>query len=248
MSHAHRIIFSLLCVVSTAMPNKGTINLDSLKSENPEKILGNENLKKPSQKKEIPEILNEDEIAKMDLVFKNSPEEAQQIVNNLENPTCLQHKKNNFVIFFGDSQSDSKAMTEAIAYKMYKQGWNCRFFNGKSLFGKNSDHTAIKVQSELKKIAASNKPTIVVFYDLHQLLGYTANIYKDANAPVSTSFDELYNHHNPGLTNTVFWNFLNKQEDNEKYFFIGTMDDIQKLPENTKRIIIENIIEFPSNS
>lgn len=154
MPYTYRVVFLLLYVVSTTMPNKGTINLDSLKSESPKKGIANEDLKKTSQGKENPEILSEDEIAKMELVFKNSPEEAQQIVNDLENPTYSGNKNDKFVIFFGDSQSDSKAMTEAITYKMYKQGWNCKFLSSESFFGKNDDIQ--NLHKELKRTIIEN--------------------------------------------------------------------------------------------
>jgi len=264
MPFAHRIIFSLLCIVSAITPTDSTtqntdnndpikitpLNISQDSEQNP-KILESKRPRKPFHQKENPIFFSEEQIAELESVFKNSPEEAQRIVEHLENPTCSPDRDYRFALFFGDSQSDDKATAAAIAiaYKMYKQGWNCKFLSNKSLFGKNSDHTAIKLRNELKTIETSNQPIIVVCLELNQLLGYGIDTYKDPNeTDTLSSLLDNRKHHHPELTNTVFLNFLERQKNNEQFFLIGTMDDIQKLPEPIKHRMIMDIIEFPSNS
>ena len=189
MPHTHRIIFLLLCVVSSTIPNSDIKTSPSDNSENPEKTIENKDINKTFHQKKNPKIFTEQEIAEMESVFKNSPKKAQHIVDYLENPTHFSDNEDHrLAIFFGDSESDSKDMAEVIAYKMYKQGWNIKFFSSNSFFGKNSDHTAIKLANALNSIETSDEPTMLVFDDLNQLLGYNHNQYNDSHSRDTSLF------------------------------------------------------------
>jgi hypothetical protein len=250
MTHTRHIIFLLLFVISSTTPNIDTSNSPSDKPKSSEKTINNENLKKSFHQKKNPKIFTEEDVAEMELVFKNSPKKAQNIVDHLKK--CIHspyHQDNKLAIFFGDSESDNKEMAQAIAYRMYQQGWNIEIFSGESLFGKNSDHTAIKLANALNNIETLNEPTLIVFFDLDQPLAYHHDQYRNPELTNTSSWNvPREKSHYAELTNIVFWNFLHRQRSNEKLFLIGTMNDIQELPKDTKNNIIMNIIEFPSHS
>lgn len=248
--HTHRIVLLLLFVIGSTTPNTETNNSSSDKSDIPEKTIKNENLKKSFHQKKNPKIFSEKDVVEMELAFENSPKKAQHIVDYLKK--CIHspyHQDNKLAIFFGDSESDNKEMAGAIAYKMYQQGWNIEIFSGQSLFGKNSDHTAIKLANALNNIETLNEPTLIVFFDLDQPLAYHHDQYRDPELTNTASWNvPREKSHYPELANLVFLNFLFRQRSNEKFFLIGTMNDIQELPKDTKKNIIMNIIEFPSHS
>jgi len=233
---------SLLSLDSVSPEN----NLNNYKStqENPVNIQNKCQTRSFHQEKN-PKIFSNEAIDELEHIFKHAPEEAQNIVSHITNNSRDQDYR--FAIFLDDSELNHEAMAAAVAYKMYKQGWNCTFLSGKSVLGKNSDHTAIKLAAELKAIDTSNNPTLLVVHDLNQLLGWNRNTYgnSDLKDPLFKRFDDMENgHHHPELTNIVFWNFLQKQENNKKFFLIGTINNIQNLPEPIKHKMIMDIIEF----
>lgn len=260
MMHTHLfIVFSLSSIFNILLPIQFATQKENqykhikvtpfYEREIPEDI-NNEVLKQHSEQTKKADIFTEKDIAEMKIAVENSPKKALHIVDQLENHAYSPYNLDNrLAIFFGDAESNSKRMAQVIAYRMYKQGWNIEVFCGESLFGKNSDHTAIKVANALNNIETLNKPTLIVFFDLDQPLGYHQNQYRDPDSidtkPLFASHNK--DHHYPELTNIVFLNFLIKQRSNEKFFLIGTMKDIQKLPQDTKNRIIMNIIEFPSH-
>ena len=101
-------------------------------------------LSKSFHREQNPKNFSEEDIAEIELFFKNSPEEAQQVVTDIEQGRDDLNNDHRFTIFFDDSESNHEKMSAIIAYKMYKQGWNCTFLSGKSLLGKNSDSYCYK--------------------------------------------------------------------------------------------------------
>lgn len=168
----------------------------------------------------------------MELIFEQSPKEAQYIVNHLQDPTFFPNNNDyRSAYFVGESHSEKTIMAKAIAYKMAQHGWSTKFLSSRSILKKNSYKTAIQLRNELENIAASKRPTILIFYDLNQLLEYNNSKYNDAD-----------------LTDSVLWDFVDKQKYNKNFFLIGTMNRTHKLTKRTKSRILGDIIEFPSTN
>lgn len=169
------------------------------------------------------------EIKEMELVFKSSPIEAQLIVSHLQDPTYFPDDKDyRSAIFYGVPGSGKTVTANAIAYKMSQAGWNCKIISSPSLLGGQRNQTAINLERELKSAVASKKPTLIIIDELHRLLENSDS-----------------KHHDTDLTSTALWTFLDKQEGNENFFLIGTMNRIDKLPQPFKNRIISDYIHFP---
>jgi|GEM_PF-1905860 len=172
---------------------------------------------------------NEMDIKKMSLVFTSSPEEAQFIVKHLQDSTYFPLNEDyRSAIFVGEPGSGKTIMANAIAYKMTEHGWEYKILSSTSLLGEHRNQTAIRLQKELDAIAASNKPTILIINELNRLLEYTES-----------------KHHDTDTAATALWTFLDKQKGNEKFFFIGTMNRINKLPKPYKNRVLSDCITFP---
>ena len=175
------------------------------------------------------ENFNEADIKEMESIFNSSPQEAQKIINHLEDPTYFPSNEDYRAAFFvGEPGTGKTMMAQAIAYKMTQKGWDCKFISSTSLLGEYRNQTSITLQKELESIQATDKPTILIIDELHRLL-------ENANSK----------NHDTDSTSTTLWTFLDKQKTNNNFFLIGTMNRINKLPKPIKSRIMQDCIEFP---
>lgn len=174
-------------------------------------------------------IFNNIEIEEMILVFASSPQAAQCIINHLQDPTYFPNSKSyRSAIFVGEPGSGKTTTAMAIAYKMAQEGWEYKFISSMSLLGEHRNQTAILLQKELAAIEKSGKPTILIIDELNRLLENSDS-----------------KHHDTDSTSTVLWTFLDRQNGNGKFFLIGTMNRVDKLPKPYKDRILFDFIEFP---
>lgn len=242
MLHIHLfIVFSLLysasislCLesVSTNQNQNDPITITPLNTpQNPEKIREIINSTKSTEDLQTNEQIKnftEEDIEEIELVFESSPKEAQCIVNHLEDPTFFPGNKDYRAAYFvGEPGSGKTTMAKAIAYKMAQKGWHCKIISSTTLLGEYRNQTAIKLQKELQTAASSNKPTIIIIDELNKLLENSDS-----------------KHHDTDTAAAALWTFLDKQNNNENFFFIGTMNRITKLPKPFKDRILFDYITF----
>jgi len=175
------------------------------------------------------EPFNEKDIEIMEFVFASSPQEAQCIVNYLQDPNYFPGvEKYRSAFFVGEPGTGKSITAQAIAHKMSQNGWEYKFLSSTSFLREYRNQTAIQLQKELEKIESSNKPTILIIDEIHRLLENTES-----------------KHHDTDATATALWTFLDRQQNNKNFFLIGTMNRIHKLPKPVKSRIISDYIEFP---
>lgn len=173
--------------------------------------------------------LSKEEIAELELVFEHSPKRAQAIVNHLQDPNYFPHNRDyRSAYFVGDPGSGKTAMARAIVYKMSKKGWSYKFIDSTELLGEYRNQTAIRLKKKLQEVVASKRPTIIVIDELHRLLENSES-----------------KHHDTDTAATALWLFLDKQRNNEKFFLIGTMNRVTRLPKPLKDRILIDVIKFP---
>jgi len=245
MLFVHFILCSFLFIFQTSLSNNSASQSDdqakhggfgiapkSEMSKEQRDAIEKELLKQQSEQTKTTEptkTFSEIEIKEMELVFESSPIEAQLIVSHLRYPTYFPDDKDyRSAIFFGAPGSGKTVTANAIAYKMSKEGWNCKIISSTSLLGEHRNQTAIRLEKELKSAIASKKPTLIIIDELHRLL-------ENADSK----------NHDTDSTSTALWTFLDKQEGNENFFLIGTMNRIDKLPQPFKNRIISDYIHFP---
>jgi AAA+ superfamily predicted ATPase len=241
MLYAQRIIFSLVCIVNFVLlaeqpPVQKKDNNDRITIRPlyiPEIPDGgrraNVDLFKQSfESTKKADILSEQEVEEMELVFESSPEKAQDIVKHLQDADYFPCSENYRAAFFvGESGSGKTRMAEIIAHKMTQEGWEYKIIPSTSFLGEYRNQTAIQLQKELEAIASSHKPTILIIDELHRLLENASS-----------------KHHDTDSTSTVLWTFLDKQAGNKNFFFIGTMNRINKLPKPLKDRMLYGYIPF----
>lgn len=173
--------------------------------------------------------LSKEDIAELELVFELAPKRAQAIINHLQDPNYFPHNRDyRSAYFVGEPGSGKTATARYIAHKMSKEGWDYKFIASTELLGKYRNQTAIRLRKELEEVVRSQIPTIVIIDELHRLLENTES-----------------KHHDTDTAATALWLFLDKQRNNEKFFFIGTLNRITKLPKPFKDRIIIDVIKFP---
>jgi len=164
----------------------------------------------------------------MELVFNQSPIEAQLIVNHLQDPDFFDNNEEyRSVCFVGEPGSGKTMMANAIAYRMQQHGWKCKVISSTSLLRDYRNQTATQLRRELQAAVASNKPTIIVIDELNRLLENFGS-----------------KNHDTDMIATELWTFLDSQRKNPNFFLIGTMNQITKLPKPFKNRILSDYIEF----
>lgn len=243
MVHAQKIMLPLLIthtIAATSLITESNLHSKDTKivshqAENPESVSSDKSSEKNIPEKRVSSIFSEKEIAEMEFVFENSPKEAQHIVNHLQDPTYFPMGENyRSVIFVGEHGADTTIMANAIAYKMSNNGWKYKFISHETLQSNAklsrryvNPTTTNNFQNELEESITSGEPTIVVVDGLHNLL---------ENCEIR--------HHGIDEKATILWAFLDQQKNNDKFFLIGTMHNIDKLPKLYKEKFLFDCIHF----
>ncbi len=125
----------MLTIITTSLAtennhNKNT-NIPTLyKPKKLEEILGdqeNDSLEENPQRKNQSPIFSEKEITAMETVFKSSPEEAQYIINHLQDSTYFPMSENyRSVIFVGEPGTGKTTSAKYIIHKMSQNGWDSK--------------------------------------------------------------------------------------------------------------------------
>ena len=228
MSYNHRIIFLSLFIFNSSLAiEKPPINIKPLDEPDASKIIHNFiNNKQQEATEPISQqpAFDDLEIKEMEFVFVRSPKEAQCIVNHLQDPSYFPLNQDyRSIIFVGEPGTGKTVMAKAIAYKMLKHNWEHKFLPSTSFLKGHRNQTAILLQKELEAIQKSKKPTILIIDELNLLMENSES-----------------KHHDTDTTAKVLWTFLDQQKGNKDFFFIGTMNRINKLPKAFKSRIILN--------
>jgi len=176
------------------------------------------------------ETFDQEDITEMNLVFSTSPKLAQIIVEHLKDPTYLNDREYRSAIFSGEPGTGKSMMAKAIGYKMMVEaGWQYKFLSSTQFLEKFRNQTAIRLTQVLHAIKACAKPTILIIDELNRLLEHAES-----------------QHHDTDATSAALWTFIDQMHKNGKFFFIGTMNRLTKLPKPYKSRILLEYIEFPA--
>jgi AAA+ superfamily predicted ATPase len=231
MSYNHRIIFLSLSIFSSSLVLANPpINVKPLNEPDASEIIQNFiNNEQQTQPIAQQPPFNEVDIKEMTFVFAKSPKAAQCIVNHLQDPLYFPLNENyRSAIFVGEPGTGKTATAKAIAHKMAEKGWEYKFIPSTLFLGEHRNKTAILLQNELEAIKKSKKKTILIIDELNLLMENSESKNHDTDA-----------------TAKALWIFIDQQKDNKDFFFIGTMNRANKLPQAYKSRIIFDYIKFP---
>lgn len=176
--------------------------------------------------------IDKSDTKELELVFKYSPIDAQNIVEQLKKINDCKKPFCNYVIFVGLPGTGKTTMAKAIAYKLVvESGWSAYFISSGDLIGKYRNQTLENLKSYLDTIAAQNKKAIVIIDELNELLENAHDSHYDTSA-----------------TAKYLWQFLDKHQNNKNLFVIGTMNRDTELPLPIKSRICQRRIKFDSFS
>lgn len=174
------------------------------------------------------QTLSSNDIKEFEFVFKTSPSDAQNIVEQLKNVNFYKIPFSNYVIFVGPPGSGKTVMAKAIAYKMMTESdWTARFIRVGDVIGKVRNQAAENLEHYFDQILASKKKTIIIIDELNELLENAHDSHYDTSA-----------------TSKCLWQFLDDNKNNPNLFFIGTMNRDTELPQAFKSRICQRKIKF----
>ncbi|MCL5875203.1 MAG: ATP-binding protein [Candidatus Dependentiae bacterium] len=199
---------------------------ESLKKLTDEEAVAAKPSEKPIQEKNSS---NQEAIREMEYIFMRSPVDAQNIVRHLKDPSLFDEHSYRYAIFVGPPGSGKTKMAKAIAYKMQQEGWKVEYIVSGAILSEKRNETAVKLRNKLEALMAKKQPVIVIIDELNELLENTES-----------------EHHDTSATAKFLWQFLDSQEENQKFFLIGTMNRDTKLPQPFKDRIMMKRIQFES--
>lgn len=174
------------------------------------------------------EEFDEDDIRNMDQVFNNAPKRAQNIVKHLKNRNFLRDGSYRSIVFVGIPGSGKTTLAKAIAYKMVTQaGWKYACISSSSLLKEHRNQTAIHLNQIFNEIISNNEQFILIIDELNLLLENSDS-----------------KHHDTDATSKAIWSFLDSRKNKHNFFFIGTMNRVDKLPQPFKSRILFRCIKF----
>lgn len=174
----------------------------------------------------------------LDRFFDVAPERAQVIVARLKNPQLLNRGTARSAFFLGEPGSGKTTMAKAIAYKL-SQGknnstekeevdkkWRYHFLTSTDIKGEHRDQKAAFI-NVLFADAERNLPMILIIDEIHQLLEHADSENYDTDA-----------------TSKALWSNIDRQANKDNFFFIGLMNNDDKLPKPFQSRIRLRAIEF----
>lgn len=156
-------------------------------------------------------------------VFQDAPADMQDIVDHLIKP-CDPEWRAAFVV--GPPGTGKSTATLAIPHLAR---WYWMFLSGPALAGQYRNEAKERLTAELVKAVNSRRKTVVIVDELNKLL-------------------ENFNSkdHDTDTTGSFFWTFLDAQKRNQNFFFIGTMNRDDKVPDPVKHRFGGSTIYFPA--
>ena len=162
-----------------------------------------------------------------------APEDAIDIIEHLKDPSSLNDGTDRSRFFVGDPGTGKTTLAKAIAYKMHTEAqWSYKFINSTEILSlgcqqSSRNQAAINLGNLLNSIVEKGEPTLLIIDEVNQLL-------ENADDP----------HFDTNTTSTLLWTFLDAQNYNDNFFFIGIANRLNKLPKPLKSRILLRSIRF----
>lgn len=153
-------------------------------------------------------------IEEMHAVFNTAPKRLTDIVKHLKDPNYFNTPEYRYEFITGEPGVGKTTMAKAIGYYA---GWKCIFRTATEIIGKSRNETAIKLRALFNAVINKNANSVLIIDEANELLENTEN-----------------EHYDTATTAKEFWTFLDKQNGNNKFFLIGTMNRVDRLPEQIK--------------
>ena len=165
------------------------------------------------------EIIFGSSVAELNQAYENAPARIKNIVSHLKDPNFFSRPTYRSVLIVGVPGIGKSTLAKAIAYQVRDYGWKLEFFSCADLefAGENRNLTAIKLISTLNEIIDKKEKTIVVIDELNQLLDNYNSKQSDTD-----------------MTSKALWTFLDRNRYNQDFFFIGVMNEADKIPKQLK--------------
>lgn len=156
-------------------------------------------------------------------VFEDAPEGMKDIVAHLIKPLDPEWRA---ALLVGPPGTGKTTATLAVPHLAR---WYWKFLSGPELAGQYRNEAKERLAFELKNIISQKKKVVVIIDELNKLL-------------------ENFNSkgHDTDITASFLWTFLDEQKRNPNFFFIGTMNRDDKIPDPVKHRFGGSTIFFPA--
>lgn len=150
--------------------------------------------------------------------FQAAPPKLKAIVEFLKNRERVNRPEYNCHFITGHPGVGKTTVAKAIPF-MAK--WQCVFRTASELEGTGRNQASEKLLALLNAVITKNKNSVVIIDEINQLL---------ENAESEN--------HDTASTSKSLWTFLDKQHGNKKFFLIGTLNRMEKLPQQIKSRVL----------
>lgn len=165
-------------------------------------------------------------LKEINLAYKYAPLRAKIIVDKLTRPHRYPKGFYRSSIFLGPPGVGKTTLVIAMALEINKSAeWHFQSFDHSDFEAEGRNVTGINIKNKLEAIINNGKKNLVFIDEAHLLL--------------DNSDDK---HYDTANTSSTLWKFLDHQKFNENFFFIGCMNEGNKMAEPLKDRMCTNYV------
>ncbi len=156
--------------------------------------------------------------------YNDSSQDVRYIIDFLKDPNYALGEEDRFAIFYGKPGTGKTVQSFVVPYMA---GWHCAPRVPSQVQIKERNGTARNLTDDIARALEPGEKVVYVMQEFNKLVDHANSTSHDADT-----------------ASTALWTALDAHNKNPNFYFIGTTNNLENIPEQLKDRFIPQIIEF----